>query len=248
MTIDKFWSNDVTVLFNTEKLSEFFPTNTMSIEEVLNALVRASLYLSICLFVYKRNVNVFFICIGTLIITYLIYKYSPSKNTNNTNNNNNNSYKNGSNTDSNDNNNDNDKLNTEGFESRYEYDEFLQDKVCVTPTVNNPFMNVSISDYKNMPNRNVCDDLLDDPYIKHDIESKFNHGLYQDVGDVWGKNNSQRQFYTMPNTSIPNKQKEFAQWLYNRGPTCKEGNGYQCYANIDHPHEKRLPLVPHEDS
>ena len=69
-----------------------------------------------------------------------------------------------------------------------------------------------------------------------------------DIDDIYSKYNSQRQFYTMPNTSIPNKQKEFALWLYNRGPTCKEGNGYQCFANMHHPHEKRMPLVPHEDS
>jgi hypothetical protein len=229
MSVDKFWSNDVTVLFDKDKLSEFFPTNTMSIEEVLNALVRASLYLSICLFVYKRNVNVFFISIGTLVITYLIYKYSPTlKGKDKDKGNSKGNSKNGSDSKR------GEDENTEGFESRYESDEFLQDKVCVTPTVNNPFMNVAISDYKNMPNREVCDDLLDNPNIKQDIESKFNHGLYQDVGDIWGKNNSQRQFYTMPNTSIPNKQKEFALWLYNRGPTCKEGNGYQCFANLHH--------------
>ena len=127
-------------------------------------------------------------------------------------------------------------------------DNMLQAKVCVTPTVDNPFMNVALSDYTNMPNRDVCDDILDNPHIKEQIEKNFNYGLYQDVGDVWGRNNGQRQFYTMPNTSIPNKQKVFALWLYNRGPTCKEGNGYQCYANMHHPHQKRLPLVPHEDS
>ena len=181
MSVDKFWSNDVTVLFNKDKLSEFFPTNTMSIEEVLNALVRASLYLSICLFVYKRNVNVFFISIGTLVITYLIYKYSPTLKGNNKGYNENKNSKHGSESKR------GEEENTEGFESRYESDEFLQDKVCVTPTVNNPFMNVAISDYKNMPNREVCDDLLDNPHIKQDIESKFNHGLYQDVGDIWGR-------------------------------------------------------------
>jgi hypothetical protein len=238
MSVDKFWSNDVTVLFDKNKLSEFFPTNSMSIEEVLNALVRASIYLSVCLFVYKRNMNVFFISIGTLVITYLIHQYRPIHKGSNSNikNNSGSNRKNMSSSGS-----------VEGF-NNYEHDEFLQNKVCVTPTVNNPFMNVSMSDYKSMPNREVCDDVLDNPYIKQDINSKFNHGLYQDVGDVWGKNNSQRQFYTMPNTSIPNKQKDFALWLYNRGPTCKEGNGYQCFANMHHPREKRLPLVPHEDS
>ena len=43
-------------------------------------------------------------------------------------------------------------------------------------------------------------------FNESNVEQNFNYGLYQDVGDVWGKNNGQRQFYTMPNTSIPNKQ------------------------------------------
>ena len=34
--------------------------------------------------------------------------------------------------------------------------------------------------------------------------------------------NSQRQFYTMPNTTIPNAQDDFAKWLYANPKTCKE--------------------------
>ena len=239
MSVDKFWSNDVTVLFDKNKLSYFYPTNTMSMSEILNSLVRASVYLSVCLFVYKRNTNVFFIVIGTMVLTYLIYTYRPN-NMNNKNNGNSKANKDGESKEA------SVAGSVEQFRN-YE-DNMLQPRVCVTPTVDNPFMNVALSDYTNMPNRDVCDDVLDNPIIKEQMEKAFNHGLYQDVGDVWGKNNGQRQFYTMPNTSIPNKQKEFALWLYNRGPTCKEGNGYQCFANIHHPHEKRMPLVPHEDS
>jgi hypothetical protein len=240
MSVDKFWSDDITVLLDKNKLSHFYPTANMSMSEILNSLVRASIYLSVCLFVYKRNSNVFFIAIGTMVLTYLIYSYKPQESKKNNGNNGNNKGSVGS-------------VGSEGSVGSVENfnnyeDSMLQPRVCVTPTVDNPFMNVALSDYTTMPNRDVCDDVLDNPIIKEQMEKSFNHGLYQDVGDVWGKNNGQRQFYTMPNTSIPNKQKDFALWLYNRGPTCKEGNGYQCFANRHHPHEKRLPLVPHEDS
>jgi len=60
--------------------------------------------------------------------------------------------------------------------------------------------------------------------IKNIVENKFNNDLYLDSNDLFNRRNSQRQFYTMPNTSIPNKQGDFAKWLYDRGPTCKEGN------------------------
>ena len=55
--------------------------------------------------------------------------------------------------------------------------------------------------------------------------------LYKDVSDIFSKNNSQRQFYTTPVTTIPNDQGSFADWLYKTPPTCKENNGNQCVAN-----------------
>ena len=78
MSVDKFWSNDFTVLLDKNKLNQFYPTNSMSMSEILNSLVRASVYLSVCLFIYKRNTNVFFIVIGTMVLTYLIYTYKPN--------------------------------------------------------------------------------------------------------------------------------------------------------------------------
>mgnify|MGYP001237163989 CR=1 FL=1 len=71
MSVDKFWSNDFTVLFDKNKLSHFYPKSNMSMSEILNSLVRASVYLSVCLFIYKRNTNVFFIVIGTMVLTYI---------------------------------------------------------------------------------------------------------------------------------------------------------------------------------
>ena len=42
----------------------------------------------------------------------------------------------------------------------------------------------------------------------------FNEDLYRDVNDIFGKNNSQRQFYTVPGESGFNDQHSFGQWLY----------------------------------
>ena len=60
-----------------------------------------------------------------------------------------------------------------------------------------------------------------------EIEQHFNKGLFKDVSDLYGKNNSQRQFFTMPNTNeygVKNGDTvKFANWLYNNGEsTCKE--------------------------
>ena len=90
---------------------------------------------------------------------------------------------------------------------------------CRPPTKDNPFMNPPISDFNtNAPV--ACNS--DDEDIKNSITKSFNSDLYRDIDDAFNKMNSQRQFYTVPNTSIPNNQGEFANWLYRCPATCKE--------------------------
>lgn len=89
---------------------------------------------------------------------------------------------------------------------------------CETPTVHNPFMNILPTD-----NRNRDPACNDNKELRHEINNAFEHNLYKNIGDVFGKENSQRQFYTMPSTTIPNKREELAEWLYKTPPTCKEG-------------------------
>ena len=102
----------------------------------------------------------------------------------------------------------------------------------IIPTKNNPFMNIMMDDYIKNPDRKIQDDIVYNIELQRDIEKQFNHNLYKDSSDIYDKGNSQRQFYTMPVTTIPNKQKEFAEACYKTGETCKEGNGNQCVANI----------------
>lgn len=97
---------------------------------------------------------------------------------------------------------------------------------CEQPTVNNPFMNVLMSDYKYNPKRKAC---KINRNVEKEMSQKFNHNLYKDIGDVYEKSNSQRQYYTMPSTTIPNDQSSFAKWLYKVPTSCKSGDGNQCY-------------------
>jgi hypothetical protein len=93
-------------------------------------------------------------------------------------------------------------------------------KPCVEPTVENPFMNFNlITDDRIRPA--ACHS-YNNEHVKEKIEDKFNYNLYRDVGDLYGKNNSQREYYTMPNTKAVSEQTSFAKWLYSTGPTCKE--------------------------
>lgn len=108
---------------------------------------------------------------------------------------------------------------------------------CTAPTVDNPFMNATMKDYMNFDSNGsivdrppACDP--NDPTVKNEIETNFNNNLFKDVNDVFGKSNSQRQFFTMPYTTVPNKQDEFARWLYLSPATCKE-NQDNCIRSED---------------
>ena len=95
-----------------------------------------------------------------------------------------------------------------------------QRNTAIKPTSSNPFMNTDITKYNNgdIPAASNVDD--DD--IKDDMVINFNTDLYRDIDELFDKKNSQRQFYTTPNTLIPNNQTEFANWLYKIPDTCKE--------------------------
>ena len=110
---------------------------------------------------------------------------------------------------------------------------------CQPPTDQNPFMNVLISDYDGNPNRNpACN--INEENIKKNIQESFEKNLYQNTVDIWGRNNSQREYYTMPNTTIPNDQINFANWLYKTPTTCKEITS-KCNVEQDLRH-KRKPI------
>ena len=117
------------------------------------------------------------------------------------------------------------KDNVEKFFSDYDKIVCNNGEECVEPTPDNPFMNFNniTDDRKRGP---ACSS-FDNDVIKEKIEENFDNNLYKDVGDLYSKNNSQREFYTMPNTKVMNDQNSFAKWCYSTPPTCKE-DGTRC--------------------
>jgi hypothetical protein len=95
------------------------------------------------------------------------------------------------------------------------------------PTAENPFMNVLLTDYTQNPNKKPAAD-VDNPHVKKEIERHFNDGLNREIDDIWQKENSQRQFYATPSTTIPNDRDGFMKWCYNTPYSCKDGNMSNC--------------------
>ena len=220
---DDFWFSDLNIIFRKDRLSEFFPSLDMSLEERLNAIIRFCIYSSVLVYFYNRNYIVFYIPIGAMIITKLVYDYNKNINTENIQN-----YPDDS---------------LEELELKDERNRIVKinGERCVQPTKNNPFMNVRFTDYKIDPERpKACDISL--PKVQEKIEDNFSHNLYQDVSDVFGRNVASRQFYTMPATTIPNDQEAFAKWCYGNMASCKDKNtSWKCLKYEDL-RQKREPV------
>lgn len=115
------------------------------------------------------------------------------------------------------------KAKTELFEALNVTD----DGKCYKPTQHNPFMNVNFTDYIDFPNRpKACN--VSSKKVKSEINELVDSVTFRDVDDIFSKRASDRMFYTMPVTTIPNDQVGFAEWLYKSPPTCKE-KGLSCF-------------------
>lgn len=101
------------------------------------------------------------------------------------------------------------------------------------PTAKNPFMNVLINEIKYNPSRPPAQD-INNSAVKTQLDDFFRISWVADPTDVFGRSQSQREFYTMPSTSIPNDQASYQDWLYKiPGKTCKEGGREACLPGTD---------------
>ena len=57
---DLFWKDDISILYNVDRLTEFFPSSDMNFDEKPNALVRLCTYAGILLYLYKFNLLTWF--------------------------------------------------------------------------------------------------------------------------------------------------------------------------------------------
>jgi hypothetical protein len=193
---DPFWSEQPSILTSRIRLIEFIPTSDMTWNERLNALTRFGIYASLLLMMYLGKSWPAYIGLITALFTFLVWRYSPKN---------------------------------EAVLRAAPIDRPTNDSPnpfipkdqpeCIPPTRNNPFMNVMVNEYIDNPTRPpACD--YDE--VQDQVEENWNFGLYKDAGEaIWDRANSQRQWFTMPYTTIPNDQGGFANWLYKTGPTCK---------------------------
>ena len=112
-------------------------------------------------------------------------------------------------------------ISTQPIGLTYKMNDKFVDSTCRKPTADNPYANIVFSDYLDAGNvASPCN--VDDEELPKKSLELYNSTIFRNVDDVFERENSQRLFYTLPVNTIPNKQTEFARWLYDTGPRCKE--------------------------
>lgn len=181
----------------------FVPTKTMTFAEQLNALVRLTTYVAATSLLFRRNALVLLVPLGVAALSFLLYRHDRGIH-------------------------DTERLTMARAQRGRDP---ITGRPCVTPSPDNPFMNVLVSEYATDPRRPAACD-LGRPSVARAAQRHFNHRLFRSIDDVFDKEASDRQFYTNPITTIPNDQTGFARWCYQTGKTCKEGDGIRCHANV----------------
>ena len=199
--MSSIWFKDPINFFDINNMLIFLPTTDMVYTEKLNAVMRLVLYICIILYAIQNDVKVFMLVMIVGVIIYILYNVEEDREKYM------NEYKSV------------DKYDENEYEDRQEE--------CTKPSKENPFMNVMMDEYTKNPQRKKACKMT--KQIDNYIDEYFNDGLYKSIDDIYNKNSSERQYYTMPSTEIPNDQDNFARWLYrDEEKTCKEGNLLKC--------------------
>lgn len=223
MTIP-FWSNDPTILFHKNYVFELWPTSNMCYEQKLNSVSRLIVLLTILGYIASGSKRVLVVGVLTLVVIFILFRMRKQKVT---------------------------KEMMEGFESVKPANEIKSvfNQTIVNPVTldavlrtefkegnkKNPFSNVLLTQINDEPERkaappsfnvNVDEDITKN--VKRAVQM-MNPGIKntnkQLFGDLWQQfqlDNSNRIFYSMPNTRVTNDGMSFANYLYGDMPSAKE--------------------------
>jgi Txe/YoeB family toxin of Txe-Axe toxin-antitoxin module len=200
------WFKDPTVLIDKNSFFQIWPCQNMSREEKINSITRLIIYLTFFGYLITQNLNI----LNKKHLQFL------------------------------------DKLNKESFSNEQIYENLKHN--FTNPNTKNPNMNILLPEINDNPERlvaapsynkaverqindsvkNIVRNNFKDPNID---EKLFRSNENEFSPDEFQFEQSMRQFYTTPNTNVPNNQKEFAQFCYGNMASCKDGDVEQCLKN-----------------
>ena len=209
MSPPQIWFHDPVgfLLCSREELASFIPEQDAPLASQLNAVMRFALYLALIVLLLRRSLLPPLAILATAgLATYSIHKSSNVAR---------------------------DDI-RERMRSLSVEEDPVTGRLCSSPTQNNPYMNVLMTDVTSFPDRPPACDITRSE-VQRRADDLQAHNLYVDSDDIYGHRSSSRHpFYTNPVTTLPNDQTAFAQWLYGSGPTCRDGFGDACASQVFH--------------
>ena len=207
-----FWLENPNTLLNKNHITEIWPNSDFDLARKLNAITRLIIILTILGYFFTKSPYIPVSAFVSIVILVIIYKTKS-------------------------------KSKMEEFVGSFkkrehphavkDLDNILQ-KEFTMPTKKNPAMNVLMTEYTENPNRKPAAPAYNE-VVEEEINEKaqrdIDKKLFKNLGDNLSFENSMRNFYAMPNTKIPNNQKDFALFCYGNMPSCKEGDALQCSKN-----------------
>lgn len=250
-----FWGTDPNILF---KEFEFFPVDTMTYEQKLNAVTRGVIVLSIASFAFTKSIRTLIISIITILAIFAVHHYGGGLEGMEDN-------KDGPITTK--------FLGLNGVFGEPETKKYKKleetsgtivsgiaqspadivlaenkiskDGVFGEPVSSNPFGNFMISDYTNNPHKKPAPPAFNESVNNRilaeakTLVAELNPGqpdisdkLFKDLGEQYVFEQSLRQFTSNPSTTLVNDQTGFADFCYGSMTSCKEGNLFACARNL----------------
>jgi hypothetical protein len=224
MTI-QFWSNDPTILFNKDYIFELWPTASMCYEQKLNAISRLIILLTILGYILTMSKRVLAVGALTLLVIFILYNMRKQKIT---------------------------KEMLENFEVQGNEVTGMFDnkpKSFINPVTldavlrtefkegnkKNPFSNVLLTQINDEPERkaappsfniDVDEDITKN--VKRAVQmmnpgiKNTNKQLFGDLFQQFQLDQSNRVFFSTPNTRVTNDGLSFGNFLYGNMPSAKE--------------------------
>ena len=224
MTI-QFWSNDPTTLFNKNYIFELWPTTSMCYEEKLNAISRLIILLTILGYILTMSKRVLAVGTLTLLFIFVLYNMRKQKLTKDM----------------------LENFQVQGNEVTGMFDN--KPKSFINPVTldavlrtefkegnkKNPFSNVLLTQINDEPERKAAP-----PSFNVDVDEDITKNVKRTVqmlnpgikntnkqlfGDLWQNfqlDQSNRVFFSTPNTRVTNDALSFGNFLYGNMPSAKE--------------------------
>uniref|UniRef100_A0A6C0D4E8 Minor capsid protein P9 transmembrane helices domain-containing protein n=1 Tax=viral metagenome TaxID=1070528 RepID=A0A6C0D4E8_9ZZZZ len=187
-----FWVNEPTILFNKKYITQIWPYSYLTYDEKLNAITRFVILITLLGYVLLNRFII--IVLGLIVVGIIVLLYKKKEGL---------------------------LFPYYGVNDQHEIEQ------------NNPFGNVLMTDYKFNPNKkevtadytpdleNSINRKIKDFIVQENNDNNEIYNLFNNIGDQFSFEQNNRQFYTNPSTTIPNKQDDFLSFCFGTLPSEK---------------------------